>query len=103
MGNKSYTYFGAHKDATIYKAHRQIDGSVTYDTVAGLTMYLNILPDESFYSQNTLTGQTSIVYPDYPLSVTANTSGIILVFEELPTGSFLTWLNENATLIPTTK
>ena len=103
IGNKSYTYFGAHKDATIYKAHRQIDGSVTYDTVAGLTMYLNILPDESFYSQNTLTGQTSIVYPDYPLSVTANTSGIILVFEELPTGSFLTWLNENATLIPTTK
>lgn len=101
IGNKSYTYFGAHKDATIYKAHRQIDGSVTYDTVAGLTMYLNILPDESFYSQNTLTGQTSIVYPDYPLSVTANTSGIILVFEELPTGSFLTWLNENATLIPT--
>lgn len=103
IGNKSYTYFGAHKDATIYKAHRQIDGSVTYDTVAGLTMYLNILPDESFYSQNTLTGQTSIVYPDYPLSVTANTSGIILVFEELPTGSFLTWLNENATLIPTIK
>lgn len=103
IGNKSYTYFGAHKDATIYKAHRQINGSVTYDTVAGLTMYLNILPDESFYSQNTLTGQTSIVYPDYPLSVTANTSGIILVFEELPTGSFLTWLNENATLIPTTK
>lgn len=103
IGNKSYPYFGAHKDATIYKAHRQIDGSVTYDTVAGLTMYLNILPDESFYSQNTLTGQTSIVYPDYPLSVTANTSGIILVFEELPTGSFLTWLNENATLIPTIK
>ena len=103
IGNKSYTYFGAHKDATIYKAYRQIDGSATYDTVAGLTMYLNILPDESFYSQNTLTGQTSIVYPDYPLSVTANTSGIILVFEELPTGSFLTWLNENAILIPTTK
>lgn len=101
IDNKSYTYFGAHKDATIYKAYRQINGSVTYDTVAGLTMYLNILPDESFYSQNTLTGQTSIVYPDYPLSVTANTSGIILVFEELPTGSFLTWLNENATLIPT--
>lgn len=103
IGDKSYTYFGAHKDATIFKSYRQIDGSVTYDTVAGLTMYLNILPDESFYSQNTLTGQTSIVYPDYPLSVTANTSGIILVFEELPTGSFLTWLNENATLIPTTK
>lgn len=50
-----------------------------------------------------VTGQTSIIYPDYPLSVDANTSGIILVFEELPTGSFLTWPNNNAILIPTIK
>lgn len=103
IGNTSYTYFGAHKDATVYKAYSQRDGATTYDTRAGLTMYLNILPDESFYTENTLTGQTSIVYPDYPLSVNASTSGIILVFEKLPTGSFLTWLNNNATLIPTTK
>lgn len=103
IGNTSYTYFGAHKDATIYKAYSQRYGATTYDTRAGLTMYLNILPDESFYTENTLTGQTSIVYPDYPLSVNASTSAIILVFEKLPTGSFLTWLNNNATLIPTTK
>lgn len=103
IGDKSYTYFGAHKDATIFKSYRQRDGETTYETTAGLTMYLNILPDENFYTQNRLTGQTSIIYPDYPLSVDANTSGIILVFEELPTGSFLTWLNNNATLIPTIK
>ncbi len=103
IGDKSYTYFGAHKDATIFKSYRQPDGATTYETTAGLTMYLNILPDESFYTYNRLTGQTSIIYPDYPLSVDANTSGIILVFEELPTGSFLTWLNDNATLIPTIK
>lgn len=103
IGNKSYTYFGAHKDATIFKSYRQPNGATTYETTAGLTMYLNILPDESFYTYNSLTGQTSIIYPDYPLSVDANTSGIILVFEELPTGSFLTWLNDNATLIPTIK
>ena len=101
IGNTSYTYFGAHKDATIYKAYNQRYGATTYDTRASLTMYLNILPDESFYTENTLTGQTSIVYPDYPLSVNASTSGIILVFEKLPTGSFLTWLNSNATLIST--
>ena len=50
IGDKSYTYFGAHKDATIFRTYRQANGATAYDTVAGLTMYLNILPDESFYS-----------------------------------------------------
>mgnify|MGYP004498199789 CR=1 FL=1 len=50
IGDKSYTYFGAHKDATIFKSYRQMNGATTYDTTAGLTIYLNILPDESFYA-----------------------------------------------------
>ena len=41
------------------------------------------------------------MYPSYPESMDIDTKGAILSFDTAPTGSFLTWLNSNATLIPT--
>lgn len=46
---------------------------------------------------------SSSSYPSYPTGLDLSTKDIILSFDTAPTGSFLTWLNENATLIPTTK
>lgn len=46
---------------------------------------------------------SSSSYPSYPTGLDLNTKDIILSFDTAPTGSFLTWLNEHATLIPTTK
>ena len=43
------------------------------------------------------------MYPSYPENMDIDTKGTILSFDTAPTGSFLTWLNNNATLIPTTK
>ena len=42
-------------------------------------------------------------YPSYPTGLDLSTKDIILSFDTAPTGSFLTWLNSNAILIPTTK
>ena len=46
---------------------------------------------------------SSSSYPSYPTGLDLSTKDIILSFDTAPTGSFLTWLNEHATLIPTTK
>lgn len=46
---------------------------------------------------------SSSSYPSYPVGLDLSTKDIILSFDTAPTGSFLTWLNEHATLIPTTK
>lgn len=40
-------------------------------------------------------------FPSYPTGLDLNTKDIILSFDTAPTGSFLTWLNSNATLIST--
>lgn len=46
---------------------------------------------------------SSSSYPSYPMGLDLSTKDIILSFDTAPTGSFLTWLNEHAILIPTTK
>ena len=46
---------------------------------------------------------SSSSYPSYPTGLDLSTKDIILSFDTAPTGSLLTWLNEHATLIPTTK
>lgn len=46
---------------------------------------------------------SSSSYPSYPVGLDLSTKDIILSFDTAPTGSFLTWLNEHAILIPTTK
>nr|DAO45096.1 MAG TPA: hypothetical protein [Caudoviricetes sp.] len=40
-------------------------------------------------------------FPSYPTGLDLNTKDIIFSFDTAPTGSFLTWLNNNATLIST--